>query len=106
MRRLLSLIFLLLPLMVSAQTAEVILKGKVIDAADGYPIIGASVVVAASIIRHGMDNVWYLIVFAVISGIGALFYRGGTGVSVSDKIKAKLFGAKAAADENDVDKAE
>ena len=31
--------------MVSAQTAEVILKGKVIDAADGYPIIGASVVV-------------------------------------------------------------
>ena len=69
-------------------------------------IIGASVVVAASIIRHGMDNVWYLIVFAVISGIGALFYRGGTGVSVSDKIKAKLFGAKAAADENEGDKAE
>ena len=31
--------------MVSAQTAEVTLKGKVIDAADGYPIIGASVVV-------------------------------------------------------------
>ena len=30
--------------MVSAQTAEVTLKGKVIDAADGYPIIGASVV--------------------------------------------------------------
>ena len=29
--------------MVSAQTAEVTLKGKVIDAADGYPIIGASV---------------------------------------------------------------
>ena len=69
-------------------------------------IIGASVVVAASIIRHGMDNVWYLIVFAVISGIGALFYRGGTGVSVSDKIKAKLFGAKAAADENEGGKAE
>lgn len=45
MRRLLSLIFLILPLMVSAQTAEVTLKGKVIDAADGYPIIGASVVV-------------------------------------------------------------
>ena len=36
MRRLLSLIFLILPLMVSAQTAEVTLKGKVIDAADGY----------------------------------------------------------------------
>ena len=31
--------------MVSAQTAEVTLKGKVIDAADGYPVIGASVVV-------------------------------------------------------------
>ena len=31
--------------MVSAQTTEVTLKGKVIDAADGYPIIGASVVV-------------------------------------------------------------
>ena len=45
MRRLLSLILLILPLMVSAQTAEVTLKGKVIDAADGYPIIGASVVV-------------------------------------------------------------
>ena len=45
MRKLLSLIFLLLPLMVSAQTAEVTLKGKVIDAADGYPLIGASVVV-------------------------------------------------------------
>ena len=45
MRRLLSVIFLILPLMVSAQTAEVTLKGKVIDAADGYPIIGASVVV-------------------------------------------------------------
>ena len=44
MRRLLSLILLILPLMVSAQTAEVTLKGKVIDAADGYPIIGASVV--------------------------------------------------------------
>ena len=45
MRRLLILILLILPLMVSAQTAEVTLKGKVIDAADGYPIIGASVVV-------------------------------------------------------------
>ena len=31
--------------MVSAQTAEVTLKGKVIDAADGYPIIGATVMV-------------------------------------------------------------
>ena len=31
--------------MVLAQTAEVTLKGKVIDAADGYPIIGATVMV-------------------------------------------------------------
>ena len=45
MKRLLSLILLLLPLMVSAQTAEITLKGKVVDAADGYPIIGATVVV-------------------------------------------------------------
>jgi len=32
MKRLLSLILLLLPLMVSAQTAEITLKGKVVDA--------------------------------------------------------------------------
>ena len=34
-----------MPLAASAQTREVVLKGKVIDAADGYPLIGATVMV-------------------------------------------------------------
>lgn len=47
-------------------------------------IIGTVVFVIASIVRHGMDNVWYLIVFAVIMAIGALFHRNG-GKSLMDK---------------------
>jgi MFS family permease len=39
-------------------------------------IFGAAVLVSASIISHKMANVWYLIVFAVIMGIGALYYKG------------------------------
>ena len=39
-------------------------------------IFGAAVLVSASIVSHKMANVWYLIVFAVIMGIGALFYKG------------------------------
>ena len=35
-------------------------------------IIGVGVIVAASILKHKMANVWYLIVFAAIMGIGAL----------------------------------
>ena len=35
-------------------------------------IIGIGVIVAASILSHKMGNVWYLIVFAIIMGIGAL----------------------------------
>ncbi len=35
-------------------------------------IVGVGVIVAASILSHKMANVWYLIVFAVIMGIGAL----------------------------------
>ena len=45
MKRLLYIILLLMPLAASAQTREVVLKGKVIDAADGYPLIGATVMV-------------------------------------------------------------
>ena len=39
-------------------------------------IFGAGVLVTASIVSHTMANVWYLIVFAVIMGIGVLYYRG------------------------------
>ena len=35
-------------------------------------IAGIAVIVIASIYKHGMANVWYLIVFAAIMGIGAL----------------------------------
>ena len=35
-------------------------------------IAGIGIIVAASILKHGMANVWYLIVFAIIMGIGAL----------------------------------
>ncbi|MBQ2876267.1 MAG: APC family permease [Clostridia bacterium] len=35
-------------------------------------IVGVGIIVAASILKHKMANVWYLIVFAIIMGIGAL----------------------------------
>ncbi len=35
-------------------------------------IVGVGVIVAASIIKHKMDNVWYLITFAIIMAVGAL----------------------------------
>ena len=40
-------------------------------------IVGVGIMVAASIFRHGISNVWYLIVFAVVMlvGAGLLFYR-------------------------------
>ena len=37
-------------------------------------IIGAGIMVAASIFRHRVGNVWYLIVFAVIMAVGAALY--------------------------------
>lgn len=40
----------------------------------GLSIVGAGVMVAASIFRHGISNVWYLIVFAVVMLIGAAVY--------------------------------
>lgn len=40
-------------------------------------IVGAVVVVIASIIRHKLDNVWYLLVFGVIMAFSLLCYRGG-----------------------------
>ena len=53
-------------------------------------IAGAIFVVVASVIRHKMDNVWYLILFAIICGIGGLFYRGKRGVAIADKIAGIL----------------
>ncbi len=50
----------------------------------GLSIVGVGVIVAASIIKHGMANVWYLIVFAVIMGIGAyVYYRKKPAKAVS-----------------------
>ena len=37
-------------------------------------IIGAGVMVAASIFRHKIGNVWYLIVFAIVMAIGAALF--------------------------------
>lgn len=38
-------------------------------------ICGTVILVIASIVSHKMGNVWYLIVFAVLMGVGAFFYR-------------------------------
>ena len=40
----------------------------------GISIAGVAVIVVASILKHGMANVWYLIVFSAIMGLGAFFY--------------------------------
>ena len=40
----------------------------------GISIAGVAVIVVASIIKHGMANLWYLIAYAIIMGIGAIFY--------------------------------
>lgn len=45
MKRIFIIILMLSPLVLAAQEASVVLKGKVVDAADGYPLIGVSVVV-------------------------------------------------------------
>ena len=37
-------------------------------------IIGVGIMIAASIFRHGISNVWYLIVFAIIMLIGYIIY--------------------------------
>ena len=37
-------------------------------------IIGSGVMIAASIFRHGVGNIYYLAVFAVIMGIGLIFF--------------------------------
>ncbi len=65
-------------------------------------IVGVVIFVIASIFKHEMGNVWYLILFAVIMVVGFLFHKNG-GQSVIDKIVAKLFPKKeavAVADEN------
>ena len=43
----------------------------------GISIAGVAVIVVASILKHGMANVWYLIVYAAIMGLGAIFYYRG-----------------------------
>lgn len=48
-------------------------------------IIGAGVMVAASIFRHRMANVWYLIVFTVVMAIGAAIYYFYNKKGASDK---------------------
>ena len=35
-------------------------------------LVGVCIIVAASIIKHQMSNVWYLIVFAAIMALGAV----------------------------------
>ena len=45
MKRLLNILFLLLPFALNAQQNTVVLKGKVVDATDGYPLIGVAVFV-------------------------------------------------------------
>ena len=40
----------------------------------GLSVLGVAVIVIASILKHGMANLWYLIVFAAIMGLGAIFY--------------------------------
>ncbi len=39
-------------------------------------IIGALFMVYACIVGHGMENVWYLIVFAVVMAFGAVCQEG------------------------------
>lgn len=41
----------------------------------GLSIAGIAVIVAASIVKHKMDNVWYLIVFAIVMFAGYLVMR-------------------------------
>ena len=60
----------------------------------GISIIGIGVIVAASILKHKMANVWYLIVFAIIMGIGAL-------VLLYNKKKAALASGGGAPAESD-----
>ena len=54
-------------------------------------IIGTILLVVASIVSHKLDNVWYLIVFAIIMALGGCFYRGKSGVSIFDKVFGRFF---------------
>ncbi len=51
-------------------------------------IVGIAVIVAASILKHGMANIWYLIVYAVIMGAGAWIYyrRRRTAASTPEEV--------------------
>ena len=54
-------------------------------------IVGVGIIVAASIIKHGMDNVWYLILFAVVMAIGAviLYFNKKKDKPVADSSSAE-----------------
>ena len=51
----------------------------------GISIAGVAVIVIASILKHGMANVWYLIVYAIIMAIGAIFYYKHKPTAAIDK---------------------
>jgi APA family basic amino acid/polyamine antiporter len=55
-------------------------------------VCGVIVIVIASIVSHGISNLWYLILFAIIMAIGAFFHRGENG-SMADRISG-AFGNK------------
>lgn len=57
-------------------------------------VAGTVVVVIASIMRHKMDNVWYLIVFAAVIAVGALFFQDKNGKTPLDKLRDRLGIAK------------
>ena len=53
-------------------------------------LVGIGIIIAASIIKHKMDNVWYLIVFAMIMAVGALvLYLGNKRASKSENAPIK-----------------
>ena len=53
----------------------------------GVSIAGVAIIVVASILKHGMANVWYLIVYAAIMGLGAIFYYRGRKTHAEEETK-------------------
>ena len=51
----------------------------------GVSIVGVAVIVIASIMKHGWANLWYLIVYAIIMAIGAIFYYKHKSTAAIDK---------------------
>ena len=63
-------------------------------------LVGVGVMVTASIVSHGISNLYYLIVFFAVMLVGLLFYRRG-GIPVYALIINRILGKK-----NDTDKKE